>query len=133
VFEKIRRALPQLESFGRPQLEWDVVIARILFVLAATIAIMIDAKVAEGHSWYDWECCSGEDCMVVERMEYKDNKTYFYTKKYDFPIVMENSEVTKKAKASKDADWHICVVIFENDEKKVTGHYVRCVYIPGTS
>lgn len=55
---------------------------------------------AKGHSWYDIECCSKNDCNPIEEHEvYQDSKGTWYLGSVSF----------EKVKMSRDDKVHVCI------------------------
>mgnify|MGYP001163395144 FL=1 len=79
------------------------------------------ATAAIAHSWYPIECCSGRDCMRVDRVE----------RTPDGGMIMIVGRIRVQVpkgftqRPSRDNDAHVCV------RKNGDGSYVpRCVFIP---
>lgn len=76
-------------------------IALAAVIVVAALAAMIYAAFA--HSWYDPECCSGEDCRAVHADEVIETETGW--KHLPSGIEFRKDQV----KPSKDRHFHICV------------------------
>jgi hypothetical protein len=90
-------------------------------LLVTTLVSMLNAPTAQGHSWYDPDCCSGQDCDVVTDISFvtPDPKSV--------PIMVVANRfgkqpVTSKTKIreSKDGRMHAC--IYEGE--------LLCLYLP---
>lgn len=102
---RIWRELPELPPMFRLR---DVVIAVILIVAICW------AHQALSHSWYEPDCCSGDDCKPVspeDLIEVEDGWKYLPTG-YVFK--------GKQIRPSRDRHFHVCIT-------KSGTHY--CVYI----
>ena len=78
---------------------------------------------AVAHSWYPRYCCSDQDCMKVERIEYVSGGMYMIVGELRVfvPEAMEKQP-------SQDNDAHVCIM------RTQSGRYrVRCVFMPGTA
>ncbi|MFO7298303.1 MAG: hypothetical protein DIU63_13320 [Proteobacteria bacterium] len=87
------------------------------FLVLATVPL----TVSTAHSWYPIECCSGRDCMRVDRVEHMP----------DGAMLMFAGNIRVRVpkgftqRPSRDNDTHVCVR--ENGD----GTYVpRCVFVP---
>jgi hypothetical protein len=99
--------------------------SRRLALVVASIALLAPglAGDAVAHSWYPHYCCSDQDCMKVDHIEYVVGGMYMTTGQIRVfvPDAMEK-------RPSQDADAHICLL------RTQSGRYrVRCVFLPGTS
>ena len=94
------------------------------FFLTIGSALIFGApRVATAHSWYPRYCCSDQDCMKVERIEYVSGGMYMIVGELRVfvPEAMEKQP-------SQDNDAHVCVM------RTQSGRYrVRCVFMPGTA
>jgi hypothetical protein len=88
------------------------------FVVALAVA---SATTASAHSWYPIECCSGRDCMKVDRVERTpDGGMLLITGNIQVQVPKGFTQ-----RPSRDNDTHVCVR--ENGD----GSYApRCVFIP---
>ena len=77
---------------------------------------------SHAHSWYPHYCCSDQDCVKVDRIEYVSDGMYMTAgqMRVFVPDTMEK-------RPSKDTDAHICVM------RTQSGFRVRCVFMPGTA
>ena len=77
---------------------------------------------AYAHSWYPHYCCSEQDCVKVDRIEYVTDGMYMTAGQLRVfvPDSMEKRH-------SEDTDAHICVM------RTQSGLRVRCVFLPGTA
>ncbi len=81
----------------------------------------VAATAATAHSWYPIECCSGKDCMKVDRIE--------RTTDGGMRMFVGNMQVEVPKgftqRPSRDNDTHVCV------RANGDGSYApRCVFIP---
>ena len=74
------------------------------------------------HSWYPHYCCSDQDCVKVDRIEYVSDGMHMTAgqMRVFVPKTMEK-------RPSQDPDAHICVI------RSQSGSRVRCVFLPGTA
>ena len=88
------------------------------FALAVVAA---SAMAATAHSWYPVECCSGRDCLRVDRVEpTTDGGMRMFAGNIQVQVPKGFTQ-----RPSRDNDTHVCVR--ENGD----GSYVpRCVFIP---
>ena len=100
----------------------EKIIIYVSCALMAMLTIMVLVSTAESHEWYDKECCSDQDCRVIEPGDdMQVNKTGYVV--MGFQIDFDDPRVRK----SKDKDFHVCAV---QDE---VGHpVIRCLYEPST-
>ncbi len=79
------------------------------------------ATAATAHSWYPVECCSGRDCMKVDRVERtSDGGMRMFAGSIQVEVPKGFTQ-----RPSRDNDTHVCVR--ENGD----GSYApRCVFIP---
>ena len=83
---------------------------------------------AKSHEWYPRECCSKDDCVQVDKVDYYDKHMIFHTKKYgQTKVYKQIFNDPSRARASQDQNIHICVV--KHDDYQ----FVRCVFFPGAS
>ncbi len=100
------------------------------FVIAAASLLVVsaipwqgDLAGARAHSWYPHYCCSDQDCMKVDRIEYVTGGMYMITGETRI-FVPESME----KRPSLDGDAHICIL------RTQSGRYrLRCVFLPGTA
>jgi len=81
----------------------------------------VSATIAIAHSWYPVECCSGRDCMRVDRVEQMtDGGMRMFAGNIQVQVPKGFTQ-----RPSRDNDTHVCVR--ENGD----GSYApRCVFIP---
>ena len=73
------------------------------------------------HSWYPPECCTGQDCKKVDRIETLPDGTLLMH--FSGQQVIVPRGFTQQP--SQDADAHVCVY------RTVTGRWApRCVFVP---
>ena len=91
----------------------------ILIVSAIKLSTILPAY---AHSWYPHYCCSDQDCVKVDRIEYVTDGMYMTAGQMRIfvPDSMEK-------RPSQDTDAHICVM------RTQSGLRVRCVFLPGTA
>jgi hypothetical protein len=101
--------------------------SRLLMRSACVISIVCAIKLgtalqAFAHSWYPHYCCSEQDCVKVDRIEYVTDGMYMTAgqMRVFVPDSMEK-------RPSEDTDAHICVM------RTQSGLRVRCVFLPGTA
>ena len=89
---------------------------------AATLA----ATAARGHSWYDWECCAGNDCAPIPGSAVRATRGgYAVTiQPGEHPLVKDRAVTGfvayADARPSGDGDFHACIV----------GGALKCLYQP---
>lgn len=81
----------------------------------------VQPTVSTAHSWYPIECCSGRDCMRVDRVErMPDGSMLMFAGNIRVRVPKGFTQ-----RPSRDNDTHVCVR--ENGD----GTYVpRCVFVP---
>ena len=81
----------------------------------------VSATAVTAHSWYPVECCSGRDCMRVDRVErLPDGGMRMFAGTIEVQVPRGFTQ-----RPSRDNDTHVCVR--ENGD----GSYApRCVFIP---
>jgi hypothetical protein len=92
-------------------------------LISGTILALGVPHVATAHSWYPRYCCSDQDCMKVERIEYVSDGMYMIVGELRVfvPEAMEKQQ-------SQDNDAHVCVMRTQSGRFRV-----RCVFMPGTA
>ena len=92
-----------------------------IILIALLIKISVTAS-SFAHSWYPHYCCSDQDCVKVDRIEYVTDGMYMTAgqMRVFVPDTMEK-------RPSEDTDAHICVI------RTQSGFRVRCVFLPGTA
>ncbi len=90
-------------------------------LLASTVKLGTSVP-SLAHSWYPHYCCSDQDCVKVDRIEYVPDGMYMTAgqMRVFVPDTMEK-------RPSEDTDAHICVM------RTQSGLRVRCVFLPGTA
>lgn len=85
------------------------------------ILVSASAAAAYAHSWYPVECCGGQDCMKVDRVEKTpDGGMRMFAGSVQVQVPKGFTQ-----RPSRDNDTHVC--IRENGD----GSYApRCVFIP---
>lgn len=76
----------------------------------------------QAHSWYDLDCCSGNDCAPVDNIIQNTDSVYAKTIHGIAPILD-----TTRQLISKDERLHACIIKMKN------GDFIRCLYIPPTN
>jgi len=88
-------------------------------LLAAALALAL-VQVAMAHSWYDYDCCSDNDCKEIEASAVKALPDFyevtFAGRVFQVPY---NDPRIRKA---KDLGYHACE--YPKEE-------LRCLYVPG--
>jgi hypothetical protein len=98
-------------------------------MVALLLLIMITTN-ALAHSWYDVDCCSGNDCSPITWMEQKGSVITFKTELFKdevFKVDMAKLP-SHHIRPSKDAKMHACVI---HTLSYAEGYYVRCLYVGG--
>lgn len=87
-----------------------------LIFMSLFLALSVSYEV-KAHSWYDYECCSGRDCMKADSM--------FFTQDGDMVLSVKEHNIliprTMKKRPSQDGDFHVCLK---------PDFTARCVYVP---
>jgi len=128
---------------------WEVFAKGFFAILVVIIVFwLVHLTTAHAHSWYDWECCSGEDCNVVDHVDHGDGYNIYHSKMFGgVKITHEEMKIREKdgrpfkIKQSKDSNMHICAykynIFLDEDGKRqhtpAAKMNLRCLYIPGTS
>jgi hypothetical protein len=95
-----------------------------VLMLTCGVALAFDGpREAAAHSWYPSYCCSDQDCMKVDRIEYVAGGMYMIVG--ELRVFVPQS---MEKRPSHDNDAHICIL------RTQSGRYrVRCVFMPGTA
>jgi len=133
---------------------WKSVLALLAVIIVFWLVHMISPH-ANAHSWYDKECCSKNDCVPVDRIEFGEGYRIYHTKKFE-PMSLTDEEFRERRrgswnfdiKNSKDANAHICIdrdsyeAIHDDEnenydnvtpQKSTLDQVLICLYLPGTS
>lgn len=94
-------------------------------MVALLLLIMITTN-ALSHSWYDADCCSGNDCSPITIIKTEGSVITFKTELFKEEVftVDQSKMPSHHVRPSKDARMHACVIHTE-------GYYVRCLYVGG--
>jgi hypothetical protein len=79
---------------------------------------------ASAHSWYDGDCCSGQDCDVAKVTKHPNGVYEVWM--WGFKTFTDRNTKMRK---SKDKNYHACIV-FERSGGVELVPVVRCLYIP---
>lgn len=98
------------------------------------LLLMLFATFAEGHSWYELECCDTRDCRPVSGIkpggkpwsEIEDHGTYFVFKSSVTGVTHKIDKADADIRPSRDAFYHACEVTGES----IVDSFVRCIYEP---
>jgi hypothetical protein len=85
-----------------------------LVIMLVWAVLMAIVTVAGAHSWYDWDCCSKDDCFEVAREDVVEIEGGW---KY-LPTGNEFKD-PKKIRLSRDGKFHVCIM----------GTTSMCIYI----
>lgn len=101
----------------------------VAIILMACLMFAVLASVARGHSFYEPECCSGQDCARVEKVDHVAGALYngppgqvdtlpvmVITTRHGTVAVPRNAKI----RASQDGAMHACIL---NDR-------LICLYMP---
>jgi len=97
--------------------------------LAAVLSLNMLAPDAGAHSWYEAECCSGQDCAPADRVEIVSPEYWAVTSKHGTTYV----HASMKRRESKDHQTHICMRPLISDSKEGGKQLMvpLCIYLPG--
>lgn len=72
-------------------------------VLAFVVGFLAIVKYATAHSWYDPECCSGQDCQPVATEDVVETEK-------GWKHLPTGTEFTREmVKPSRDRHFHVCI------------------------
>jgi hypothetical protein len=74
------------------------------FVFALSIAVLGGVLPLSAHSWYPWDCCSGEDCKPTDSIERDEAGDYRVAVDRHVIIVPRSFPI----RPSQDHRSHIC-------------------------
>lgn len=100
-------------------------IPTLLLLWAMCIALLGWTLPAHAHSWYSYECCSGNDCMPIDapaRVKGGWHVKGIYKGLLVDEIVGDDAATVRQ---SQDGNFHICVKFLS-----ATTGGVRCLYVP---
>lgn len=97
-----------------------------LFFFMCLIWIALAVR-GHAHSWYDYECCSDEDCKPVphESIEEKPNGDVTYTMPDGYKCHFSASQI----RDGQDTEWHACIIEASHAGPNY-GRSCRCIYRP---
>jgi hypothetical protein len=85
--------------------------------------VLPDGDQARAHSWYPRQCCGGEDCRKVDKIDLLPSGDMVMHVGWIEVVVPRNFV----KQPSQDADAHVCMSIATGTFRPV------CVFMPGTS
>ena len=88
------------------------------------VGMLLSPSGASAHSWYDSDCCSGQDCDVA-RVTKHPNGVYEVWMWGFRAFTDKNTQMRR----SKDKNYHACIV-FERSGGIEPVPVVRCLYKP---
>ena len=110
---------------------------RTVCLLVFLIVLLVEFSTkAQGHEWYDKECCSDKDCAPVTKLSRApNNKGWIMSTKYASNVFVPDSMRPDKSRASKDSKVHLCVMNLAEHNNPYTSQVddkqlPRCVYWP---
>lgn len=80
--------------------------SKLIAFMAAVLFTVCVSTAANGHSWYDNECCHDRDCAEVVSMRQLPNNGVEVTTKLGTGVMIE----TTKMKKSLDEKDHACII-----------------------
>lgn len=86
-------------------------------IVAATV-ILFAVMHAMAHSWYEPDCCSGDDCAPVHVSDVR-----ITNEGYELPDGFVFKYGNRRIRPSRDGDFHVCT-----NKKDPSIHY--CIYVP---
>lgn len=99
---------------------WAAVIA---LLVAAALLILLSQK-SMAHDWYDFACCSGQDCVPVNASSVSPTPGGW--------LIKETGEVIPygdpRERKSKDSGFHRCKM--HSYINGVKADATRCLYVP---
>lgn len=106
---------------------------------ALCAALGLSGTIAYAHSWYDYDCCSDQDCSPIPfgSVEIVEDGYRITLKPGDHPLVHAPFTYTipydsPNVRVSRDDKYHACVIsIGEIPEATGPTLSVRCLYIGG--
>lgn len=91
-----------------------------VLVAASGLALaVLSAQSAKAHAWYEYECCSEQDCRKAAIDEVTVTPDGYFVSTTGETIARNDGRL----RFGEDWDWHICLVPSETK--------VRCLYRPG--
>lgn len=97
-----------------------IVLAALAFLLVATLL----PRPAHPHEWYPRECCSGQDCARVEKIEQLPEGMRVTTK---HGTVLVPTDF--KRRESQDSDFHACISNYPSEDG-TAGPALICFFEP---
>jgi hypothetical protein len=94
-------------------------VAMIVALLIA-LALVVSAKKARTHEWYDHDCCNIRDCRPVLDSDVSENAKGVW-KYLPTGATFANEPTFKRIRPSKDNRYHVCV--------SLNGAIGYCIYI----
>lgn len=100
-----------------------------VFALALVLlALWLSLSAVRAHDWFDWECCSAQDCEMVKG---SPDSIVFRAGKW----VLPNGEEIDPAdtRQSPDREFYWCRHAWEGPDAKIVKPYKQhaCLYVPG--
>ena len=95
---------------------------KLMLVCGLMLALVVPAHT---HSWYPQNCCSGQDCMRVERVETNNNGDYILYTTFKSQNVFIFISKDAPMQSSSDEFWHICLRYDDRGHLKPI-----CVFVP---
>lgn len=90
------------------------------FIIIVFISLFLFSEIARSHSWYDYRCCSDNDCNEVLSKEDTEHDSWIITSKNGVVLVPYNFPKLP----SQDEKEHICMY-FDG-----VNMIPRCYYVP---
>jgi hypothetical protein len=94
-----------------------------LGTLIECLLVLPSGDPARAHSWYPRQCCGGEDCRKVDKIDFLPSGDMVMHVGWIKVVVPRNFV----KQPSQDADAHVCMSIATGTFRPV------CVFMPGTS
>lgn len=90
-------------------------------LLAALILLLGARGFGWAHSWYDTECCSGQDCAPSAATPVEELADGYHLMGQVVPYG------DRRIRVSPDKDFHIC----SSAGSRQPGAWIICLYVPG--
>lgn len=94
-----------------------------MFRVMTVIAVLFAAAPAFAHSWYPYECCSGQDCAPIDLQQTPKEEGGGFT-------LQDGSHrhiAYKDVRMSPDGQWHLCESKWQTN---LADRKIYCVYGP---
>ena len=93
-------------------------------VILFALVMALSGSAASAHSWYDGDCCSGQDCDVADVTKLPDGS--YEVRMWGFKTYTDKNT---QMRPSKDKNYHACIVLDSSGGREPVP-VVRCLYRP---